>query len=203
MNSKPPNVFSIRATVVIELPLAPNAKILHPEQAIVKIGNLSFDFGAYCYALRSDKRRKNCGPREVVLESVLPNRANEVHQMIKLFSGFLTDQCLRPATVWCFAGEINAFMDWADASGLHDCLAGGEATRSAYLAFVAKVEERYRHDEFELNTAAQLQKHTRTVLQALTGLEDLIRGLRLVRGTGSKGGTEPAGERDFALSTTI
>ena len=40
MNSMPPNVLSTRATVVIELPFAPNAKILHPEQVIVKIGNL-------------------------------------------------------------------------------------------------------------------------------------------------------------------
>lgn len=199
-----PKEFSTRYTVVLELPLAPNTRVLRPEQVIVKIGDQSYDFGAYYYALRSDKARKRFAPREVVLGSFLSRRANQIRQLIKIFSSFLADQGMRPVTVGNYAHSLKEFMDWADASGHPDCLAGGEATRCAYRAYVADVEERYRRHEFESANAFLYQKRACTVLQAVTGLDDLSRGLRLIRNTsGSNGGTEPAAEHDFAHALAL
>ncbi|GGW21052.1 hypothetical protein ACFSQE_09045 [Vogesella fluminis] len=59
-------IQAIRPTVIIELPLAKSLRILHPEQAILKIGAKYHDIGAFCYGLRSDKKRKYLQPREVV-----------------------------------------------------------------------------------------------------------------------------------------
>lgn len=62
MNNPAERIFSTRPTVILELPLAKNTRILHPEQIILKIGPGSHDIGAFCYSLRSSKPRKASQP---------------------------------------------------------------------------------------------------------------------------------------------
>jgi hypothetical protein len=69
MNKPAEPIFTTRPTVILELPLVKKARILHPEQVILKIGFHYKDVGAFCYALRSNNRRKHRKSREVVLGS--------------------------------------------------------------------------------------------------------------------------------------
>lgn len=123
MNKASEYPFSLRPTVTLDLPLAPNTQILHPEQVIVKIGSVCHDLGAICYALRSGKRRNPGQAQEVVLSSFLPQRPKQVAQIIDAFSSEMTDAGVRPATVGSHADNLKIFLNWADTRGLHDCLA--------------------------------------------------------------------------------
>ena len=49
MNKPTEPIFSPRQTVILELPLTKNTRILHPEQVILKIGPAFHDLGALCY----------------------------------------------------------------------------------------------------------------------------------------------------------
>jgi hypothetical protein len=142
---------------MVKLPLDHKTEILRPDQIIVQIGNHSHDFGAYCYAKRSTKARRKVGTKEVELDSFLPNRVGQIRELTRVFSSFLTDQGNRPITVSNYAHSFREFMDWADASGHHDCLAGGDASTRAYRAFVGAVEDRYRRHEFESASALRFR----------------------------------------------
>lgn len=204
MNSLIEDIFETRQTIVVELPLAPNTRILRPEQIIVKIDNEFFDFGAFCYALRSNKARRRGRPRDVVLSSFLPQRQKQIRQAVKALSALITEFGRRPRTARGVANSFKRFMDWADSSGYHDSLAGGDATRQSYRAYAANVEEGYRQHEFESRYGWRLQWNTCEILQAITGSDDLSRGVRLINvKTSPNGGTEPAGEHDFAHALAI
>ena len=191
--------YRTRPTTVLELPLASGTRILRPEQVILKIDGASQDVGAYCYSSRSPKARGAGAGRDVVLESFLPERVGQVRKLIKVFSSLVTDSGRRPSTVANYLHSFRQFMDWADASGYHQCLGGGAATTNAYRAYVAKVELQYRRHEFEAAAARQMQKRSCYILETLTGLTGLDRGLRLVQDLSWKHtSTEPAGEGDFA-----
>ena len=199
MNSPAEDIFETRQTVVVELPLAPNTRILRPEQTIIKINSSFLDFGAFCYALRSNKVRKPGQPRDVVLSSFLSHRPKKILQAIKTLSSFETDLGKRPRTVLGVINSFKQFIDWADSSGYCDCLDGGDMTRRAYRAYAADVEERYRQHKFDSRYGWRLQWNTCEILQAITGSDDLSRGVRLIGVMNSgNGGTEPAGEHDFS-----
>lgn len=193
-------LFSTRPVTVIELPLSPGTEILHPEHVLIKIAIGTYDLGALCYALRSPAVRKRSKPSGVVLSSFIPNRRKQILLAIKLFSGMITDLGKRPRSVLGAIGYFKKFVDWADAAERYDCLDGGNATRSAYRAYVANIEERYRQHEFsDSRYGWRLQSDICETLQVITGVDDLSRGVRLIKVKPSpNGGTEPAGERDFA-----
>lgn len=192
-------VFFERTVVTLELPLAANTRLLNPDQVMLKIDNVVNDVGAYCYTLRSNKMRKPSKSREVVLSSFRNERVYPIQQAIRVFSSFLKDRGMRPTTVNGYLGAFKAFMDWADGNGCPNCLSGGDKTRSAYRLFAENVEDRFRRHEFQSANAFYLQRNLLTVLEALTGLSDLGKGIRFIKNTGwSKRGTEPASQHDFA-----
>lgn len=203
MNSTLP-IFNTRPVLLLELPLAPNAKVLRPEQVIAKIGAHHHDLGALCYAVRSSRKRKAVQPREVEMSSFLPQRPKQILQLIKGLSAMLADCGNRALTVRGMATYAKLFVDWADETGHHNCLAGGAATRSAYRAWVAQVEHRYRTHEMTSQTAARLQSSVCSLLEAVTSSSDLARGVRFVRkGRSPNGGAQPAAEHDFAHSLAL
>lgn len=204
MTKQPPIVFCERPVVILELPLAANTRLLHPDQVILKIDSDVHDVGAFCYSLRSNKTRKQGKSRQVVLSSFRKERVNQIRQLIKVFSGFLKDAGMRPATVAGLLECFKVFMDWADVNGCPDCLAGGDATRSAYRLFAQDVEDQFRRHEFESGNASRLQANVLAALEALTGLSDLGKGIRFIKDTGwTKGGTEPAAQHDFAQALAL
>lgn len=196
--NKPEPIFTTRQTVTLRLPLAKNTRILHPEQVILQIDEHYQDLGAFCYALRSDNKRPR-QPREVVLDSFLKQRPNQVLQLIKMLSGLITDGGKRLATVVSYSDTLKMFIDYADGRGLHDCLAGGDATRKAYQAWAEDTHERYRLQEFSGSAHNARIKNVCTLLEALTGLHELDRGIRkIMEPPKSIGGTEPLAPHDFA-----
>lgn len=204
MSKQPPSLFATRKTVTLELPLAPNARLLRPDQVMVKLEGRIHDVGALCYGMRSDVPRKPGRPRDVIIGSLRKERINQVRQLIKVASIFIEDGGMRSRTVDSHLGALKSFVDWADANGLSNCLAGGEATRSAYLQYASDIEDRHRRHEFESEHAYRQQTMLLTVLEALTGQTELAKGIRLVRNTGWRnGGTEPAPEDDFARALAV
>lgn len=136
------HLFTTRPTVILELPLHRRTRILHPEQVILKIDDETHDIGALCYAVRSDKKRKPTQPREVDIGSLLKQRQKQILQLIKAISGQITDGGKALQTISGYIYRLMWFVDWADAINLHDCLAGGEATRSAFRAWASDTYER-------------------------------------------------------------
>lgn len=199
MNKLTEPIFAIRPTVTLELPLAKNTRVLHPEQVILKIYNRSHDLGAFCYALRSDKHRKHGQPREVVLSSFLKQRPRQIMQLIKALSRLVTDGGKRVATANTYARYFREFADWADANSLHDFLSGGDATRRAYFAWAEDTRERYRRQEFGEHTHNLRLDYIRALLEATTGLEDLQCSIRKVKKPWNpNSSTEPLAPHDFA-----
>lgn len=197
MNKPAPNLFTTRPAYVLELPLKKGVRILHPEQVILKIGADYRDIGAFCYSLRSDRRRKSGQQTEVVLSSFLKQRPKQMLQAIKVLSA--ASEGKAPLTVRGMANYLKALLDWADANGHSNCLAGGDATRNAFRAYAANVADRFRRQEFISRTANRLQTEVCALLAAITGVEDLARGVQIIKNRdGANGGTEPAPDHDFA-----
>ncbi len=204
MNKLPPTVFAARPVVILDLPLAPNTRLLHPEQVMLKVGRFVHDVGAFCYGVRSNKSRKANDPRDVILASFRKERVRQIRQVITVFSMFLEEGGKRPVTVVHHLIHFKTFMDWADTNGCPDCLAGGDATRQAYRLYANDVEDRLRRHEFESANGFHLQSGVLTVLEAVTGLIDLGKGVRFIRNrSGSNGGTEPASQHDFAHALAL
>ncbi|MND36984.1 hypothetical protein D3C80_276540 [compost metagenome] len=197
MNKPASNQFTTRPAYVLELPVKESVRILHPEQVILKIGLDYREIGAFCYSLRSDKRRKSGQPTEVVLSSFLKQRPKQMLQAIKVLSA--ASEGKAPATVSATAFYLKTLLDWADTNGHSDCLAGGDATRNAFRAYAADVADRFRRQEFGTRTASRLQSEVCALLVAITGVEDLARGVRIIKNKDwVNGGTEPVPDHDFA-----
>lgn len=204
MNKLAESIFASRPTVTLELPLTKNTRILHPEQVILKIGDHYRDLGAFCYALRSDKKRRHRQPREVVIDSFLKQRPSQILKLIKFLSRLIVDGGNRMATVETYARLLKSFLDWADASGLHDCLYSGDATRNAYIAWVENTQERYLRQELGEVAHNQRIRYVRELLEAATGLEDLHRGTRMFkRSRKPNSGTDPLAPHDFAHAIAL
>ncbi|PQA77530.1 hypothetical protein [Rhodoferax sp. TS-BS-61-7] len=204
MTKQPPILFTERPVVIFELPLAANTRLLNPDQVMLKIGKHVHDVGAFCYTIRSDKKRKANGSRHVVLSSFRKERIVQIRQVIKVFSSLLEDAGMRTSSVSNLLNFFKLFMDWADVNGCVDCLAGGDATQRAYGLFVQDVEDRFRRHEYESSNASRLQHKVLSLLEAFTGCSDLGNGIRFVKDrSGQKGGTEPASQHDFAHALAL
>lgn len=205
MNRPAEPIFTTRPTVILELPLDKNARILHPEQVILKISDSYNDLGAFCYAMRSEKHRKPGQPCEVELGgSFLQQRPKQVLQLIKALSSLLTDGGMSLRTAQCYASSLRTFLNWADTNGLHDCLSGGDATRKAYAGFAEDTCERYRRQEIGESQHNNLIRNVHELLEATTGLEGLYRSTRKVKKRRNpNGGTEPLAPHDFAHAVAL
>lgn len=204
MNKRSEPLFTTRLTVTLELPLDKHTRILHPEEAILKIGDGQLDIGALCYALRSNKTRTGGQPRAVVTSSLLRQRPKQIRLLIKALSNLITDGGKSFATTAAYYWQIKWFMDFADANDLHDCLAGGEATCKAFHAWAADTHERYQRQQFEEHNHNIRLTYICELLEATTGVENLMLGIcKVKRRTNPNGGTEPLALHDFAHAVAL
>lgn len=203
MNKPIEHIFATRPAVILGLPLKKYVRILHPELVILKIGATYCDLGAFCYSIRSRHRKENYQPRAVVIGSFLKQRPSQILQLIKALSSLITDGGRRIATVQSHAAYFKLFLDWADSNGFHDCLAGGDASRRAYFAWVENSYECYRREDFSegsYNNRIRISE----LLQSVTGVDDLAHGIRkLKRPSHPDGGTEPLSPHDFAHAVAL
>ncbi len=204
MTKNPTLTYSSRPVVIHDLPLPGNTRLLRPEAAMIRLANSVHDIGSFCYTLRSNKKRKPEGSGEVVLDSFRKERIPQVHALIETLSSLLVNGGLRPATLISYCNSFKDFMRWADTNGQFDCLEGGETTRRAYRSYASDVDERFRRHEFGSAQGSQYQSLVLTVLEALTGLDDLATGIRSIRyNPREMSGTEPATEHDFAHALAV
>lgn len=204
MSENSPSMFVERKVEIVDLPLPDDARLLHPERVMVRVAGYVHDIGAYCYASRSPKKRKPNGCTEVALQSFQNDRISQVRELIRTLSKFLTVGGLRACTVHGHCEFLKNLMDWADRNGHAQCLAGGANTRNAYRLYAADVEDGYRRQLFGSSNAFQKQTQNLKILEALTGLTDLAKGIRLVRKNSRESlGTEPANLHDFARALAL
>ncbi len=204
MNKPSEPFFSARPMVMLSLPLDKHTRIMYPEQVILKIGDNYHDIGALCYALRSYKIRKPGQPREVVTSSHIKGRPKQILQLIKSLSNLVTDGGRSISTTGRYANHITKFMDWADTRNLHDCLAGGETTRYAFREWATYTRERYQRQQFSERHHNLLLTCISDLLEATTGVENLMQGIRKVKQRKNpNGGTEPLALRDFTYAVAL
>lgn len=197
-------VFTERQTTIIDLPLPENTELLHPENTMVRVGRWVFDIGSFCYARRSSSIRKAESACEVVLESLLKERIPQIASLIREISKLLSEGGKRDQTVYNHCLVLKYFMAWADQHGLHDCLSGGDASRNAYHLYAQDVEDQVRRHMFGTAAGTQRQKYVLVFLEALTGLEDLSKGIRLIRhNTKGQQATQPASQHDFTHALAL
>lgn len=197
-------IFSARPTVTFTLPQDKYARILHPEQIILKFDDHYIDIGALCYALRSDKKRKKRQPREVVTTTLLRQRPKQVLKLVKALSSLVTDGGKALETAWIYAVKFNLFMDLSDSTGMQDCLAGGESTRGAFRAWANDTHERYQRQQFGAEEHNVRLTYVCELLEAITGLENLMQGIRKVkRRNDPNAGTQPLAIHDFAHAVAL
>lgn len=195
--------FSARPTVILELPLKNYVRIPNPEQVVLKIGTAYHDVGALCYAIRSPIKQR-CQPREVVMSSFLKQRPKQVLQLIKALSSLVVDGGRRLTTVTGYSQGFKIFVDWADSNGFHDCLAGRESSRQAFLVWVEHVRESYRRQEFGEASYNNRVAYIREIIAAMTGELDIGYSVpRLKRPQKPNGGTEPLAPHDFAHAIAL
>ena len=204
MNKPIEPIFTTRPTVILVLPLAKNTRILHPEQIILKIGNISHDIGAFCYSIRSSNVRRPGQPREVAINSFLKQRPKQILQLINSLSRLATDNGKSLITVGNYAHQFKSFIDWADSNNLQDCLLGGESTQIAYRAWATETRESYLRQEIGQKMHNDRLDYIRELLEATTGLLDLGRGIRKVKELWNpNSGTEPLAPHDFAHAMAL
>lgn len=196
--------FSDRATAILALPLPHNTRILHAAQTVLKIGAWTYDIGAFCYALRSDRRRRPGRATQVALDSFLGQRPQQIRAMIRALSSICGGDGDGSAMAQVSMTCLKAFLDFADSAGMHDCLQGGEPTRLAFLAFAEDTRERYRRQDFGAIRHNQRLRYVRSLLEAATGVENLSAGVGAVKRarTGSAG-TLPLSPEAFAHAVAI
>ncbi len=199
MNKFAEATFSTRSAVVLELPLEKHTRILRPESTIVKIGNFTTDLGACCYANRSCAPRKKGKPREVALDSLLPQRPRQIRQLIKALSRLMTEGGLRLQTVKVNAVTFKCFIDWADDNGMHDCLSGDDESRRAYTAWVELARELYNRQKVTKSAYNTRLRITGDLLSMITGLERASLYAPFMRTTEiAANTTEPLAPQKFA-----
>ena len=204
MNKPVAHDFATRPYVIVELPLPKNTCLLRPDQFVIKVGKWTFDVGAFCYATRSNKRRGPGKPCEVVVDSILKQRPDQVMQFIEVLSNLITDHGMSLLTLRTRLETFKIFLDWADSRSLYDCLAGGDATRRAFLAWAEAIRERYLRQELSDTRHNHLLEHVREILEATTNLEGLHRGTRKVAcQSNPNSGTEPLSAHDFAHAVAL
>lgn len=196
--------FVEREVTTYDIPLD-GASILHPEFALLCFEGANLDVGALCYLRRSSvpRRGRNNGrvaSRLVDLLSFDAERAKQVSKLMAFFSDLTTDGGYRVQTVHSNASHMLRFMDWADAQGHPDVLAGGEYAYAAFRAYVGHLRERVNRHEVVLASATKEQWMIHRLLSGFTGLHDLHRGVNTLSFTAGTGWTrtEPPAENDLA-----
>lgn len=204
MNNPKRALFTIRPTITVNLPLDQRTRILYPEQILLKIIDKYYDIGALCYALKSDKNRTPRGPQEVVTKSLLKQRRKQILQLIKVLSALRTDRGLALSTTQRYTQGIQEFVHWADSNNMHDCLAGGEATRKAFRVWAAYMRERYQRQQIGAKCHNSRLLCVSELLQATTGLEYLMKGIRKCEiNAHHHSGTQPLGLHDFVQAVAV
>lgn len=181
-------ILSTRLTAIYDLPLPADVVILNPESAILRFPNgKSTDFGAICYLHREAapehfyNSRKQSDGRKVDLSSFSSARAKRVLELITHISEDLKHSGKRTETVRDYTTRFVAFMFWADTNGFNEVLDNAGAARTAVQAYARHLRERVMTNAISINSAARQQSATFGLLERFLDVDDLTRGVNLLR----------------------
>ncbi|WP_367351787.1 hypothetical protein [Achromobacter animicus] len=171
--------FSSRPVFTVQLPLRGEAEQLVPSQTLLKIGDDYFDVGAICYAERAPRKKPRAG-REVVVNSYLPMREIPVSKIIDTLCWLSCEGGASEETTSKYARTFFEFVDWADANGFSECLAGSDGTRSAFNSWATFIHERYRQRAIGATTRNSRIHQAGTILERSIGPDNLKSGIARV-----------------------
>lgn len=177
--------YEERSTYVIDVPQPEGFEVIRPDACILRFAHgLTIDVGALCYTERSPEgrvtRRLRQG-RKVVHDSRSRTRLGQVRRLIANVSEALRETGTRPETIRDRYSRFIAFMGWADRTGWGKALDDKESARAAFRAYVAHLSDRVGRNEITVNSGARQQFSTLVALESLLEVEDLGRGLNLLR----------------------
>lgn len=179
--------FSVRPVVSLDMPLSLDVTILKPEQVVLRFTNTeTIDIGALCYLQRETTpigggRRKSGEGRKVLQSSLCPIRGNHIRAFIIHISNEVRLGRKRPTTIHFDVRQFSVFMTWADGNGYSSVLDDATSARLAVSAYAAHVRERVVNHAISLNTGVSLQRDAFVLLSEFLGIENLTRGMNLLR----------------------
>lgn len=190
--------YESRLTYIQDLPVAEGFEVLRPEQVVVRFSNgRTIDVGALCYTKHSpaSRTRANNGSAQVVLSSFTSTRVSWIRKLIGVISEEL-GSALSLETLRDRYSRFSNFIHWADDSGWVTVLDGRNHARAAFAAYVTHLRDRVARNEITINSGAWQQTSALSTLEALMDIEDLSRGLNLLRMDGkTKQSTSPPDEQ--------
>lgn len=176
--------YETRPTVVMDLPLPEGTEVLRPEQVILRFSNgMTADIGSLCYLKRDAEsgRVRSSDGVPVVFASRASNRVTAVRALIRNISEMVASGLLQTETIRDRYSRFLAFMAWADISDHELVLDGPQHAREAFSAYVEHLRDRVARSKLALNSGARQQDSVLFALQDFLGIEDLGRGLNLLR----------------------
>lgn len=178
-----------RPISVYDLPLAVGAAILHPEQVVLNFGRAgTVDIGFLCYLRREPQTRtgksvrKSGFGRKVVVDSFNAARAGRVRALIEHISQEFSESGRRPETVRNRASRFLPFMTWADTHGYIDVLEDEGQARLAVREYAMFIRDRVNQNLISLTSGAGQQAAAFSLLGDFLEIDDLTRGVNLLRG---------------------
>lgn len=188
--------FVTRPVNIVDLPLAPRASVLRPENVILRFkGQTTMDIGALCFLRREDTKeqgpRKAAEGRKVELSSFCQQRAVHIRAFIVFISDQISFGSKQASTLHNSAQHFARFLTWADASGHSDLLNSIAAARLAVLAYAEYIRKRVLTHEISTNHGAVTQRCTFSILAEFLDAENLVRGVNLLSKTSADCSTEP------------
>lgn len=177
--------FVARSATVYPLPLAPEIKILHPENAVLDFGGKgSLDIGALCYLRRDSGVRRHFkhDGKPVDLSSLDARRIALVQQVIEHINEECGEGGRRLTTIHNYVAKgVIDFLDWADKRGYSDSCYADKEARQAFAAYDDYWRERQKHGEVNSITASRAVRAVMWFLNTVLGIDDIHSGLSIVR----------------------
>lgn len=173
--------FATRDVDVITLPLG-KVTPLHPERCVIKVGNRSFDLGAFCYIRRSSRARAgNCKPLPVDQDSFVATRREPLRRLIEQFSLQCKSSGLRSVTIATNVHYVVKFANWCDQTDHAGLFGTVENARQAFRDYVTHLRHRVRTNDLQLPSAWPPQTAVARVLNEFFGIDDITIGVHLIR----------------------
>lgn len=177
--------YEERSTYVVDVPQPEGFEVLRPEQCVVRFSKgPTVDIGVLCFLKRAPEGRKRgvgTEGRKVDHSSRSATRVEQVRRLIANISDALRQTGARPVTIRDRYSRFIAFMGWADTAGWSAVLDDKVAARAAIQAYVAHLWDRVGRNEISVNSGVRQQSAMLAALQNYVEVEDLGRGLNLLR----------------------
>lgn len=193
-------LLTTRATVIYDLPLSPGTVIPRPEACVIRfLQSKTVDLGSLCYLRKGipAKRGGKTGGRLIDIDSLNANRVLQIRALVHHISDDLEHSGRRAATVRDAVSRFLPFVAWADENGHSNLFDSAEMARAAAQAYAKHVRERVISNEISINAGARQQATVFGLLGTFIGVDDLTRGINLLRvDSAAKESTVPPDEDD-------